>query len=629
MTRLEDEFGSGRWKSLRGSLSNLHLARSSESSRRTSTDLPDGAAAGLGHAGSAAAPAAAAASSPPGTAAEARGVAAENPDSGAACNASDVAEQEGTGQDALAPLAGGHPGGSAQPQHVPGSLDAASEAGAAGAALGRVEAGGCLRAPGALLARMSPSGRALPSLPEAQVLQEGVSDGDPLCGLVQPGGRPDPCSGCAPAGAQRPSQPSRLRGGGASGGVAGPLLRVMEHPLPSFLDAEAGMGGGRDPAPGCRVSGVADALVRLRARALQQGGASRPVPVPGQASEAAPAPAPAATPFTAAAQMPFSPPETPLAFAPGSRAAWPTAAPADGGHLVPRGAPGGGTPGAPEAAPDRAAGRCSAEGSAEDSAKASVERTASLGSSAGGTREASGCGKTPPANACSLADDPRPGKAASFESFEAAINAAIAAVHAERQRPVSAPAGLRLGFGPGSQPAPALEAGADWAAPLRLAMPKLRVKVASPRTAGLSGSGSSHASMPAAAQAPALGEAPALGGGLASAPRNPAKPSRSAPLARAGSAPFSPLPPLPARARAPVLAGKGLGPGPGSEPGRRGWLPDTPLAGPSDAGGPYSVHHRASYGSAGPHAGPHGAQVGTLEALLPGGIVACARLFFE
>lgn len=232
---------------------------------------------------------------------------------------------------------------------------------------------------------------------------------------------------------------------------------------------------------------------------------------------------------------------------------------------------------------------------------------------------------TPPANACSLADDPRAGKAASFESFEAAINAAIAAVHAERRRPVSAPAGgagLQLGFRPGSQPALALEAGADWAAPLQLAMPKLRVKVASPRTAGLSGSGSSHASMPPAAQAPALGGAPGSGvGAPAGALGNPSKPSRSAPLSRASSAPFSPVPPLPARARAPVLAGKGQSPGP--EPGRGGWLPDTPLAGPSDAGGPYSVQHRASYGSAGPHAGPHGAQVDNLEAMLPGDCVGC------
>ena len=634
VTRLEAEFGSGRWKSLRGSLSDLHLARSAESSRRTSNDSAEGAAAGLGHAGSAAAPAAAAALSPPGTAAEARGGAKEDPDTGAACSASDTAEQEGAGQDASAPVAGGQPGASAQPQHAPGSAHAASDACAASAALGCGEAGGCAHA---RLARMSPSGRLLPSLPEAQALQAGVPDEGMHYGLVKPGSGHDPRSGCAPAGAQRPSQPSRLRGGGGvSGGVAGPLLRVLEHPLPSFLDAEAGTGSGRGAASGCRVSGAADAPVRPRTRVVQQGGASRPVPVPGQAPEAAAAAAaaPAATPFTAAAQVPFSPPETPLALGPGSRAAWPAAAPADVGHLVPPGAPGGGTPGAPEAPPDRAVGRCSAEGSAEGSsegsAEGSAEQTPWQGSSAGGTREASGCGMTPPANACSLADDPRAGKAASFESFEAAINAAIAAVHAERQRPVSAPAGLRLGFGPGSQPAPALEAGADWAAPLRLAMPKLRVKVASPRTAGLSGSGSSHASMPPAAQAPALGGAPGSGAGaMAGTPGNPPKPSRSAPLARAGSAPFSPLPPLPARARAPVLAGKGQGPGPGSEPGRRGWLPDTPLAGPSDAGGPYSVQHRASYGSAAPHAGPHGAQVDNLRGMLPRSMYGMCLAFFN
>ena len=631
VTRLEDEFGSGRWKSLRGSLSDLHLARSAESSRRTSTDSAEGAALGPGRAGSAAAPGAAAASPPP--AAGSPPPAKEDPVPEAARDASNAAEQEGAGQGASAPVAGGQPGASAQAQREPGSVDAALDGGAAGAALGRGEAGGCARAPDTPLARMSPSGRALPSLPEAQVLQEGVSDGDPLCGLVQPGGRPDPRSGCAPAGAQRPSQPSRLRGGG---GVAGPLACVLEHPLPSFLDAEAGTGSGRGAASGCRVSGAADAPVRPRARVVQQGGPSRPVPVPGQAPEAAaaPAPAPAATPFTAAAQTPFSPPETPLALGPGSRAAWPAAAPADVGHLVPPGAPGGGTPGAPEAPPDRAVGRCSAEGSAEGSSEGSAvgsaEQTPWQGSSAGGTREASGCGMTPPANARSLADDPRAGIAASFESFEAAINAAIAAVHAERQRPVSAPAGLRLRFGPGSQPAPALEAGADWAAPLRLAMPKLRVKVASPRTAGLSGSGSSHASMPPAAQAPALGGAPGSGAGtMAGTPGIPPKPSRSAPLARAGSAPFSPLPPLPARARAPVLAAKGQGPGPGSEPGRRGWLPDTPLAGPSDAGGPYSVQHRASYGSAAPNAGPHGAQVDNLRGMLPRNMYAMCLAFFN
>ena len=621
VARLEAEFGSGRWKSLRGSLSDLHLARSHKSSRCASSDLAEGAAAGVGHAGPAAAAAVAAASLPSGAAAEARGAPVERSGPGAAGVASGAAEQEAAGHDVVALEAGLRSGASAQSQHVASSASAVAEAGAAGPALGLDEAGDCANAPGARLASRSFDGRALPPLPETHESRASTWDGckSTHCGsVIHPSSSPDPGSDCAPAGAQRASQPSRLRGGEA----AVLLARVVEHPLPSCLDDGAGAGGGRGPAPTAgaaadpgRVCGAGDA------HAMQRRGAARPMPVPRQAHEVAAArpPQAAQTPFTAAAQTPFSPPETPLAFGPGSQAAWPGAAPADVGHLVVPGGPGMGTRGAPVTAPDCAAGGCpaegAAEGSADGSAGGSAEQTPSQGSSVGDTGGPTRCGMTPPANACSLADDPRAGKAASFESFEAAINAALAALRAERQRPASAPAhgaGLRSGFGPGSQPSPALEACTDWAAPLRLAMPKLRVKVASPRTAGLSGSESSHASMPPA-QALVAGGAPGSGTDVSpSAPENPAKPCRSAPLARSASVPFSPLPPLPARPRAPVLAGKGQGqgPGPGPEPGRRGWLPDTPLAGPSDAGGPYSVQHRASYGCAEPHAGAHGAQVG-------------------
>ena len=439
-------------------------------------------------------------------------------------------------------------------------------------------------------------------LPETHPLQldprgAAAHEGDPGCDPSSSPSR-DPASSPSTAGPAGDAGASRLRGGCGVG-----------QPSRSLAGSQYPVSGSKDKAGAASTRAVATEGARLEAAAgsTRARPLTRPRQVLTQAGLACvdTASALVPTPFTAAAQTPFSPPETPLSPALGCRPACLPGGQGGNAHLVLHGGP---APVAAADAPDaktylfeEVGGTGNGGGSddrwsqqAEGSRGETVTGPSSPGSSTGGTSGSSGGqNPTPPDGALSLANDPRASLTASFESFEAAINAAIAAVSAERRRPQSAPAG---GLGSRPQAAPALGCAAGkCAAPLRLPMPKLRVRVHSPRTAGLLDSGSSHSSVPQ----PAL---PAMGATAADAASSETLPSvtlpcRSAPPHGAGSAPYSPLPPLPVRAR-PLPESKDPKPSrhPGPNAAKRVWLPDTPLATPSEAEGPCGPY-MGHYGS--------------------------------
>jgi len=502
--------------------------------------------------------------------------------------------------------------------------------------------------------RLASSGAALPA---AGPLQPPADCGEPRAGAEARGGAAGVAAGGG-AGEGGAGAPGGEPGGGSGPGLGRTLTRLRgghaeaprpavgggrgEGPSPAVVDAMRWAGqqpagptacaGAQAPpvsrAPRHPRAGPAAPAARSKCTSLAHADhapATRAVPMPGahggavRSGTAEAAEAAAATPFTAASQLPFSPPETPLAQGAGP-AAWPRAAPRDAGHLVTPGARAPpGAPAPPVAAPARPPGyspktqeaqveQSPSSGSPAGGASTGASTPSSGGpSSGGGARGGAGApsqrgGRTPPDGALSLADDPRAAAAASFETFEAAINAAIAAVSAERRsaRPASAPAGGRAGLARTAGLGGAETGGGDWATPLSLpSMPKLRIRVGSPRTAGLSDSGSSHASAPAQ---PASRAGSGVSAGPNAAGLAPSvKPCRSAPLHGGGSALALPLPPLPVRPRPGAPRG---GNGSGPEPGRRAWLPDTPLAGSGGAGGPSGGPHQGSH--EGPYRGPYG-----------------------
>jgi len=537
VARLEAEFGPARWRGAHGSLSDLHAARSGGASRLASA----GAALPV----------------------------AESPLPSADCG------EPGAGCEARSGAVGAGECGAGAPSGEPG--------GGSGPGLARTLTrlrGGHAEAPTARSAVGGGRGEG-PSPAVADALRWAGQ---------RPAG-PTTCAGSqAPPVSRGPRQPR-----------AGPAVPVAHAECTPAAHADRAPAAHADRAPAAHAVSVPG----------PHGGAAR-----SGAAEAA-----TATPFTAASQLPFSPPETPLTQGAGP-AAWPRAAPRDAGHLVTPGARAPpGAPAPPGAAPARP------PGDSPETQEAQVEQSPSSGSPAGGAstgastpssggpssgsggRGGAGApsqrgGRTPLDGALSLADDPRAAAAASFETFEAAINAAIAAVSAERRspRPASAPAGGRAGFARAAGLGGAEAGGGDWAAPLSLpSMPKLRIRVGSPRTAGLSDSGSSHASAPAQPSSGAGSGASAGPDAAGRAPSAAVKPCHSAPLHGAVSALALPLPPLPVRPRpGPPRGGKGSSP----EPGRRAWLPDTPLAGSGGAGGPSGGPHQGSH--EGPYRGPYG-----------------------
>lgn len=610
MERLETEYGSGRWKGLRGSLSDLHMARSVDSVRQPSARAPSSAAAAApfpapsadmaasGNVGATAATAATAGSTASAAALDRVGDTSDSSAVSAAAGAglpcSDASavglglEVDACGGRAASAAVGAAEGAAPNPRSPEDDLSAASSW------------------PLSQYPRTS-APRVLALLPETHPLQldprgAAAHEGDPGCDPSNIPSR-DPTSSPSTASLAGNAGASRLRGGC---GVGQPSRSPAGSQYPvSGLKVKDKAG-----AASTRATATEGAWLEAAAGSTQARPLTRPRQVLTQAGLACvdTASALVPTPFTVAAQTPFSPPETQLSPALGCRPACPPGGQGDNKHLV---LPGGPAPAAAADAPDartysfEGVGGSGTSGGSEDrwseqaegSRGGTVSGPSSSGSSTGGTVGSSvGQNPTPPDGALSLANDPRIGLTASFETFEAAINAAIAAVSAERRRPQSAPPG---GLGSWPQAAPALDCAAgERAAPLRLPMPKLRVRVHSPRTAGLLDSGSSDSSVPQAA-VPAMG---AIAADAASSETLPSVtlPCRSAPLHGAGSAPYSPLPPLPVRARPPP---ESKNPKPSRNPGpnavKRVWLPDTPLATPSKAEGP-----------CGPYMGPYGSLSG-------------------
>jgi len=559
VARLEAEFGPARWRGAHGSLSDLHAARSGGTSRLAS--------------------------------------------SGAALPAAGPV---------LPPADFGEPGAGVE-----------ARGGAAGAAAGGGAGEGGADAPGG-----EPGGGSGPTLDRTLTrLRGGHAEAPPVRPAIGGGRGEGPSPAVVDAlrwAGQRPAGPTAC-----AGLQVPPLARAPRQPRRGSAVAaphtECTPAAHTDRAPAAHADDAPDAhALHAPVAHADRAPAAHAVPVPGPhggAARSGAAEAAAATPFTAASQLPFSPPETPLAQGAGP-AAWPRAAPRDAGHLVipGEGAPPG-APAPPVAAPARPPGdspeaqepqveQSPSAGSPVGGASTGASTPSSGGpSSSGGARGGAGApsqrgGRTLPDGALSLADDPRATAAASFETFEAAINAAIAAVSAERRsaRPASAPAGGRTGLARAAGLGGAEAGRGDWAAPLSLpSMPKLRIRVGSPRTAGLSDSGSSHASAPAQSASGAGSGVSAGPDATGLAPGAAVKPCRSAPPHGGAGALALPLPPLPVRPRpgAP-RGGKGSGP----EPGRRAWLPDTPLAGSGGAGGPSGRPHQESH--EGPYQGPYG-----------------------